>query len=288
MKPYGVKVIEFPDVGDIQEMGAKSSTGGQMNARQRVAELWSSWKTATVTRVVARPEDIWQYLTPDDLFTGISGKEVWTHERVSDLSVPLYRSWYAFAGRTFLHKDGYWAPDFSYRVTCSFGEILNLACPVGFLPKEGTQVIGQVEEGERGPRFVNWFELTPQLRLFKSLLVMQTLPPVEEVAHLLMVDGFPDELLFVALAVIWEDFGLIRDVIQGKRPHPATGRAYGTPDRHGAYARCDYRTWWLSRHPGIVLHQLAASLEAPFEGISHTHHDCLACLRESETSWDGF
>jgi hypothetical protein len=27
MKPYGVRVIEFPDVADIQEMGAKSSTG---------------------------------------------------------------------------------------------------------------------------------------------------------------------------------------------------------------------------------------------------------------------
>jgi hypothetical protein len=27
MKPYGVRVIEFPDVGDIQEMGAKSSAG---------------------------------------------------------------------------------------------------------------------------------------------------------------------------------------------------------------------------------------------------------------------
>ena len=27
MKPYGVRVIEAPDVVDIQEMGAKSSTG---------------------------------------------------------------------------------------------------------------------------------------------------------------------------------------------------------------------------------------------------------------------
>ncbi len=27
MKPYGVKVIEYPDVGDIREMGAKSSCG---------------------------------------------------------------------------------------------------------------------------------------------------------------------------------------------------------------------------------------------------------------------
>jgi hypothetical protein len=27
MKPYGVKVIENPDVGDIQEMGSKSSEG---------------------------------------------------------------------------------------------------------------------------------------------------------------------------------------------------------------------------------------------------------------------
>lgn len=27
MKPYGVKIIEFPDVADIQQMGAKSSVG---------------------------------------------------------------------------------------------------------------------------------------------------------------------------------------------------------------------------------------------------------------------
>lgn len=27
MKPYGVKIIEHPDVADIQEMGAKSSAG---------------------------------------------------------------------------------------------------------------------------------------------------------------------------------------------------------------------------------------------------------------------
>ncbi len=27
MKPYGVRIIEFPDVADIQAMGAKSSTG---------------------------------------------------------------------------------------------------------------------------------------------------------------------------------------------------------------------------------------------------------------------
>lgn len=27
MKPYGLRVIEFPDVGDIKEMGAKSSCG---------------------------------------------------------------------------------------------------------------------------------------------------------------------------------------------------------------------------------------------------------------------
>jgi hypothetical protein len=27
MKPYGVKVIEFPDVADIQSMGAKGSVG---------------------------------------------------------------------------------------------------------------------------------------------------------------------------------------------------------------------------------------------------------------------
>lgn len=27
MKPYGVKVIEHPDVADIQEMGSKSSAG---------------------------------------------------------------------------------------------------------------------------------------------------------------------------------------------------------------------------------------------------------------------
>jgi hypothetical protein len=27
MKPYGVKVIENPDVGDIKEMGSKSSAG---------------------------------------------------------------------------------------------------------------------------------------------------------------------------------------------------------------------------------------------------------------------
>jgi hypothetical protein len=27
MKPYGVRVIEWPDVADIQEMGAKGSTG---------------------------------------------------------------------------------------------------------------------------------------------------------------------------------------------------------------------------------------------------------------------
>ena len=27
MKPYGVKVIECPDVGDIQEMGSKSRIG---------------------------------------------------------------------------------------------------------------------------------------------------------------------------------------------------------------------------------------------------------------------
>lgn len=27
MRPYGVKIIEFPDVADIQEMGAKSSVG---------------------------------------------------------------------------------------------------------------------------------------------------------------------------------------------------------------------------------------------------------------------
>ena len=27
MKPYGLKVIDSPDVGDIKEMGSKSSTG---------------------------------------------------------------------------------------------------------------------------------------------------------------------------------------------------------------------------------------------------------------------
>jgi len=27
MQPYGVRVIEYPDVGDIQEMGSKSSCG---------------------------------------------------------------------------------------------------------------------------------------------------------------------------------------------------------------------------------------------------------------------
>jgi hypothetical protein len=27
MRPYGVKIIEHPDVADIQEMGAKSSVG---------------------------------------------------------------------------------------------------------------------------------------------------------------------------------------------------------------------------------------------------------------------
>jgi hypothetical protein len=27
MKPYGLRVIPFPDVADIQKMGAKSSTG---------------------------------------------------------------------------------------------------------------------------------------------------------------------------------------------------------------------------------------------------------------------
>jgi len=29
MKPYGVKIIEWPDVADLQEMGAKSSAGGR-------------------------------------------------------------------------------------------------------------------------------------------------------------------------------------------------------------------------------------------------------------------
>ena len=29
MKPYGVKLIEGPDVADLQEMGAKSSAGGR-------------------------------------------------------------------------------------------------------------------------------------------------------------------------------------------------------------------------------------------------------------------
>jgi hypothetical protein len=27
MKPYGVRIVEFPNVGDISEMGAKSSAG---------------------------------------------------------------------------------------------------------------------------------------------------------------------------------------------------------------------------------------------------------------------
>lgn len=27
MRPYGVRVIEYPDVGDIQEMGAKGCAG---------------------------------------------------------------------------------------------------------------------------------------------------------------------------------------------------------------------------------------------------------------------
>jgi len=36
MKPYGVKLIEHPDVADIQEMGCKSSVGGR-NYNRNVA-----------------------------------------------------------------------------------------------------------------------------------------------------------------------------------------------------------------------------------------------------------
>jgi hypothetical protein len=52
MKPYGVKVIEWPDVGDIQSMGAKSSTGkfagksgdyhsySKGNSKKRIRRYW--------------------------------------------------------------------------------------------------------------------------------------------------------------------------------------------------------------------------------------------------------
>jgi hypothetical protein len=46
MKPYGLRVILFPDVGDIHEMGSKSSIGGRNYGRnvarkQRARRRWA-------------------------------------------------------------------------------------------------------------------------------------------------------------------------------------------------------------------------------------------------------
>lgn len=54
MRPYGVPIEQFPDVGDIQEMGAKSSVGkfpgksgdyhGYIRNPERKAETRRRWK----------------------------------------------------------------------------------------------------------------------------------------------------------------------------------------------------------------------------------------------------
>jgi len=38
MKPYGVRVIDCPDVADLREMGSKSSTGGRNYNRNDAAK----------------------------------------------------------------------------------------------------------------------------------------------------------------------------------------------------------------------------------------------------------
>lgn len=46
MKPYGVRVIESPDVSDLREMGSKSSAGGRnynrcSAAKARTRRYWA-------------------------------------------------------------------------------------------------------------------------------------------------------------------------------------------------------------------------------------------------------
>ena len=46
MKPYGLGVIEYPDVGDLQEMGAPSAAGGRNYCRNAAAKARTrrTWK----------------------------------------------------------------------------------------------------------------------------------------------------------------------------------------------------------------------------------------------------
>ncbi len=53
MRPYGVKVIEHPDVADIQSMGAKSSVG-------RIATKGGDYKGYSRKSRKARTRRIWK------------------------------------------------------------------------------------------------------------------------------------------------------------------------------------------------------------------------------------
>lgn len=54
MKPYGVRLIEGPDVADIREMGSKSSVGGRNYNRNVASKATTRRRWKRLARVEGR------------------------------------------------------------------------------------------------------------------------------------------------------------------------------------------------------------------------------------------
>lgn len=261
-----------------------------MSAVEKIQDLWKELVFAKVDRTITNSDD--------KLQTQISGGDAWAH----------YFGFAKVAGKSvYFQRSDYDELDLNIDLTLDFSKFGNHHGG-WVLPQRGQMICGVVKETPRGPRFDKWFVCPPPIMLLINAVRNGTDKTEEELARVMMMPGYPDEVWAIARLVLFTNVEAFVDAAHYSYdhqynipPHPAHGLPTGTVMDSGRQLVVDHKGLWLSQDVRKWIHVMSYRFDPSWWDTfctlmtkrdlptDHQHHGdyCLGCAAEKPGGEDG-